>query len=116
MVEDSFDAAHCLRGYEGNCENLHGHTYRVQCMLRQSDLNEIGLSFDFKQVKNALRQIITNLDHSFLNDLEDFKVNNPTAENLAQHIYNHMKVFFDKAVTKVTVWETATSAATYFEE
>ena len=43
MVEETFDAAHALRGYEGPCENLHGHTWKVQVFLEGDKLNNIGL-------------------------------------------------------------------------
>ena len=33
LAEEKFDAAHCLRGYSGNCERLHGHTYKVQASV-----------------------------------------------------------------------------------
>jgi len=127
MVEDSFDAAHCLRGYEGNCEKLHGHTYRVQCYIVRSELDQQGMSLDFRSVKKALRDAVSDLDHSFLNDLPDFAVENPTAENLAKLIYLRMAAALEEnsatptrkgrvGVAKVTVWETANSAASYYEE
>lgn len=116
MVEDSFDAAHCLRGYKGNCENLHGHTYRVQCVLAKRELDETGISVDFRAVKSALKDAVSELDHAFLNDLPAFKIQNPTAENLARHIFRRMREALGPSLTRVTVWETATSGATYFEE
>ena len=51
MVEDTFDAAHALRNYEGPCENLHGHTWKVQLFLKGTRLNNIGLMLDFKNIK-----------------------------------------------------------------
>ena len=49
-VEETFDAAHALRGYEGPCENLHGHTWKVQVQIQGEQLNDIGLLEDFKNV------------------------------------------------------------------
>jgi 6-pyruvoyltetrahydropterin/6-carboxytetrahydropterin synthase len=116
MVEDTFDAAHCLRGYQGNCEKLHGHTYRVQCVLRRDELDERGISFDFREVKRALTQAVERLDHVFLNDLPEFSTTNPTAENLARTLFAKMRESLGRSVARITVWETSTSAATYFEE
>ena len=116
MVEDSFDAAHCLRGYEGLCENLHGHTYRVQCVLRLSELDQRGIALDFREIKQALQQAVSELDHTYLNELPRFQVDNPTAENLAKYIFELMKDKLGAPLTKVTVWETPTSAASYYEE
>jgi 6-pyruvoyltetrahydropterin/6-carboxytetrahydropterin synthase len=116
MVEDTFDAAHCLRGYAGSCDRLHGHTYRVQCVVRLSELDSRGIGVDFRDMKKALADTVKELDHEFLNDLPAFEVENPTAENLAKYIFERMKGASRTPVARITVWETANSAATYFEE
>src|SRR5690606_38082852 len=67
LVEEKFDAAHCLRGYPGNCERLHGHTYKVQVILRTSKLDNLGMAVDFRTVKAALRDILQTFDHSYMN-------------------------------------------------
>lgn len=114
MVEGKFDAAHCLRGYQGDCERLHGHTYRVQSFLHLDDLDEQGMAIDFKIVKKSLKSILDYLDHICLNDLPEFTEINPTAENIAKFIYDKMSDDFGASVHKVTVWETASSAASYW--
>lgn len=116
MVEETFDAAHCLRGYQGSCENLHGHTYKVQCVLRKAELDNLGISFDFRQVKRAIRDIASELDHEYLNELSAFQTKNPTAENLAVFIHGRLTEDIGPYVVRVTVWETASSAATYYED
>ncbi|HOM72529.1 MAG TPA: 6-carboxytetrahydropterin synthase QueD [Armatimonadota bacterium] len=116
LVEEKFDAAHCLRGYPGNCEKLHGHTYKVQVALRTPHLGEIGMAVDFRSVKSALRTILKGLDHTYINELPEFSKTNPTAENLACYIYGKMKQEFAQILHKVTVWETESSAASYWEE
>ncbi len=116
LVEDKFDAAHCLRGYSGNCERLHGHTYRVQVALRTSELDEIGLAVDFRSVKSALRNVLKRIDHTYLNDLQEYTGTNPSAENLARSIYGKMSAKFAGLVHKVTVWETESAASSYWEE
>jgi 6-pyruvoyltetrahydropterin/6-carboxytetrahydropterin synthase len=115
-VEEKFDAAHCLRGYQGNCENLHGHTYRVKVKLRVRELGNIGIALDFKSVRASLREIITYLDHTFINDLPEFREVNPTAENLARYIYGKMKEEYAGSLYKVKVWETESAAASYWED
>ena len=54
MVEDTFDAAHALRGYDGPCENLHGHTWKVEVTIEAEKLDKIGLVVDFKDMKKKL--------------------------------------------------------------
>jgi len=78
MVEDTFDAAHALRNYEGPCENLHGHTWKVQLSLKGNRLNKLGMMEDFKGIKKELAAAIAELDHRLLNDLKPFLVKNPT--------------------------------------
>jgi len=113
IVEDSFDAAHCLRGYEGSCERLHGHTYRVQVSLRAPAVDELGISLDFRKAKSALREVLAELDHQFLNDLPAFSQKNPSAEHIAKHVFELVSQALDAQVYRVTVWETPTAAASY---
>lgn len=114
-VEAQFDSAHCLRGYEGACENLHGHTYRVMVFYCGSELDHLGMLVDFKRLKKELGEIISYLDHQHLNDLQEFREQNPTAENLARFVFQEMNKRLGGGVGKVTVWETPTSAASYWE-
>ncbi len=120
-VEESFAAGHALRGYRGKCENPHGHNYKVRITLNGDKLDNIGLLFDFKDLKGAMNEIIDRLDHQYLNDLEPFKVLNPSAENMAKYFFDETnRLLRDRTqgrvnVKKVKVWETDTTTATYFE-
>jgi len=114
-IEDTFDAAHCLRDYEGSCSNLHGHTYRVRAAFRFRSLADSGLAFDFKKAKDLLKSILDHLDHKYINELSEFSIQNPSAENIARHIFDRIKDQVEQ-VYSVSVWETPTSCATYFEE
>src|SRR5437588_12374368 len=87
-VEESFAAGHYLRNYKGKCENPHGHNYKVLVTLRGEELDKAGLLLDFKDLKGALREVIERLDHQMINDVEPFKVVNPSAENLARYFYD----------------------------
>jgi 6-pyruvoyltetrahydropterin/6-carboxytetrahydropterin synthase len=118
MVETDFSAAHQLRGYKGKCENLHGHNWRVQIIVSSDKLNDIGIVIDFHEIKEISREVISQLDHSFLNDVFPFTEINPSSENIAKWIYDSMyKKIKQKncAVSSVTVWENDTSSATYYE-
>lgn len=115
LVVDSFDAAHCIRGYKGSCEKLHGHTYKVEARFRKAGLDDQGLSIDFREAKSSLKYILDYLDHTFINDLPEFQVDNASAENIAKFIYSRLKETFNEALYNVTVWETPTSAVTYWE-
>ncbi len=114
-IEDTFDAAHCLRDYEGTCSRLHGHTYRVRAAFRFASLQDSGLAFDFRVAKEVLRDVLEYLDHKYINDLPEFSVQNPSAEAIAKHIFDRVKMSVPQTYS-MSVWETPTSCATYFED
>jgi 6-pyruvoyltetrahydropterin/6-carboxytetrahydropterin synthase len=119
-VESSFSAAHRLRGYEGACERLHGHNYRVALSVR-GEPGASGMVADFKVLKAALERVVGRLDHAYLNeDLADFGEGglNPTAENIAKWICDAVAGEFDEGIApaRVTVWESEKSSATYVPE
>jgi 6-pyruvoyltetrahydropterin/6-carboxytetrahydropterin synthase len=120
-VEDTFAAGHALRGYRGKCENPHGHNYKVRVTLEGEKLDGIGLLFDFKDLKAVMTDIIDRLDHQYLNDIEPFKAENPSAENLARYFYQETTGKLRSVtngrvrVKDVIVWETDTTTARYFE-
>jgi 6-pyruvoyltetrahydropterin/6-carboxytetrahydropterin synthase len=117
MIEMSFSSAHALRGYQGKCENTHGHNYRVEVYVRGQRLNNIGLLIDFKDLKAATRNVVEYLDHKNINELPPFDVEiNPSAEEMAAFFLREVgrQVNDDRVqVYKVRVWETDTCAATY---
>jgi 6-pyruvoyltetrahydropterin/6-carboxytetrahydropterin synthase len=115
-VRSDFSSAHFLRDYNGQCKNLHGHTWQVAVTLAGESLNGIGVMADFVEMKRHLQSILEKLDHACLNDLEFFKVNNPTAENLAQYIYREYKALIAPLrLVKVQVWESDKADVVYFE-
>lgn len=114
-VESQFDSAHNLRRYDGPCEALHGHTYKVQVSYRGVQLSDSGILVDFRQLKTALSEVTSHLDHRYLNELPEFRNENPTAENIAKFIYTRMRALVGEGISKVTVWETPTSSASYWE-
>ncbi|MDI6703263.1 MAG: 6-carboxytetrahydropterin synthase QueD [bacterium] len=120
MVESSFSAAHYLRGYKGKCESLHGHNFRVQAEVKSRELNELGMVMDFKDLKEVLNEVIKRIDHKNLNELEVFRDENPTSENIAKYIYNQIRKSMSSnfplfTISKVRVWETDNSCASFGE-
>jgi 6-pyruvoyltetrahydropterin/6-carboxytetrahydropterin synthase len=117
-VEETFAAAHNLRNYKGKCEDLHGHNYKIRVVLAGKELDSTGLLYDFVQLKQAIRTVIASLDHKYLNELPPFDTLNPSAENLARHIYDQTSKQLPASpngagIASITVWETETTAATY---
>jgi len=113
-VEANFSAAHNLRGYKGKCEELHGHNWKVEVEALSDRLNNAGMVLDFKYLKNKLNRVLEKLDHKYLNNIPYFKKANPTSENIARYIYDHLKSQISN-IQSVTVWESENSAATYEE-
>jgi len=114
--EAHFAAAHHLRDYCGKCENVHGHNYRVVAVVEGKALPKNGLLIDFVDLKAALMQVVEPLDHIDLNAAPPFDVTEPSAENLAAHIFNALAARLDSdrvRMSEVQVWESPTSCATY---
>jgi 6-pyruvoyltetrahydropterin/6-carboxytetrahydropterin synthase len=117
-VDESFAAAHNLRGYKGKCEDLHGHNYKVRVTLAGPELDSVGLLYDFVHLKQVIQGVIRSLDHKYLNELPPFTTINPSAENIARHIHDEaakqMRAVPNGAkISSITVWETDVTAATY---
>ena len=116
VVEKTIAAAHYLRNYQGPCERLHGHNYRIEVYLRGDRLNDAGMLEDFGNIKRALNTILERFDHYNLNDLPEFAGLSPSAENIARVIGDYLAAqpFERGRVHRVRVWETPTQGATYF--
>ena len=121
VVKSRFAAAHFLRDYDGPCAQMHGHTWLVEAVFRGSELDDKGMLVDFKILKNAVREVIDRLDHQNLNDLEQFQEGrrqNPTAENLARFIYcaliDNLSVVPQVSIVSVRVNESPEAGAVYY--
>ena len=103
-----FDAAHNLVNYHGKCEKLHGHTYRLRIVLEGVPDDE-GMIMDFIEVSQIVKEnVISKLDHAYLNDL----ITQPSAENIAIWIWQRIEKNLRRencSLSEVHVWETATS-------
>lgn len=115
-VERDIDAAHYLRGYQGKCEALHGHRFRVVVKVRASVVNDIGLAYDFTELKRHLGDVLSRFDHTCLNDILPFDEINPSSENIASTIYDELKLKLSGApvsISCVEVWESPQSGVAY---
>ncbi len=113
-VDKNFSAAHQLTKYNGPCENLHGHTWKIQIVVEGNKLDEAGMLIDFRILKNELLTLTDKFDHKFLNDLFE---ESPTSEFLSKHVFETFKKQLPTNVTlkEVSIWESESSKATYFE-
>jgi 6-pyruvoyltetrahydropterin/6-carboxytetrahydropterin synthase len=116
FVEEHFDAAHYLPDYHGKCEKLHGHRFKVVARLEAGNLDKAGLAYDFAQLKQYLREVLAQFDHTCLNDVAPFDKVGPSSENIAATIYNALKPRFSESSVKlvnVEVWESPTTGVSY---
>ena len=113
-----FAAAHQLREFHGKCEQLHGHNWKVEVYVTGNSLGKDGLLIDFGVIKEDTKKALKELDHKFLNELDPFKEDNPSSENIARYIYDSLSHTLNNdtiRVSKVTAWESDTACATYTE-
>lgn len=133
-AQNSFDSAHFLSGYEGKCQNIHGHRWKVEVKVQSEILHDSGqlkgMVVDFGDIKKELKLLVDQYDHALIiesntmrkktlsclkedgfNVIEvDFR---PTAESFSYHFYQILSQKFN--VRSVTVYETPTNKATYQE-
>jgi 6-pyruvoyltetrahydropterin/6-carboxytetrahydropterin synthase len=114
-VRSSFAAAHRLREYAGNCERLHGHNWQVEATVESERLDEQGMAMDFRAMKGALHDILSGMDHRYLNEIPPFDAQNPSSENLARYIFGEMagRIPAPARLRRITVWESEDARAEY---
>lgn len=114
-IKSHFDAAHALRGYPGECRMLHGHTWDVEVTVAATEVDEIGIVYDFKLLKDDLNAVLGAYDHAYVNEIEPFTEISPTAENLARVIYERLVETVDAKVrvVEVAVWESPIAKLAY---
>ena len=118
-VVSDFASAHSLRDYAGDCRKLHGHNWKLEVEATATELDKLGMAIDFKTLKRLVRQVTDELDHGYLNEIAPFDTINPTAENMAAHIFRRLGEALDDPrvrISAVTLWETERACVRYTEE
>ena len=118
-IVTQFAAAHRLENFNGKCESLHGHNWKVEVFLGGKDLNGTGLLMDFGVVKARTKEVLEEIDHKYLNELAAFQDRNPSSENLACYLYERLGAILNRdgvKVCRVNVWESDTSCASYYQD
>ena len=120
-TEDSFAAAHYIKEYHGKCENLHGHNYKVRIYVSGSKLGKGGMLMDFAVLKKILKSVLEELDHKNLNEIPYFADAEPSAEIIAEFVFNKVSEQLsayadaggDAELSRVDVFETDKNLAIY---
>jgi 6-pyruvoyltetrahydropterin/6-carboxytetrahydropterin synthase len=113
-----FASAHTLRDYPGACARMHGHNWKVEAEVEATQLDEVGMGIDFKAIRLATRELTESLDHRYLNEIAPFDRINPTAENIAAHLYQGLAATLNNErirVKAITLWETERACVRYEE-
>ncbi len=110
-----FEAAHHLPYVppDHKCRRLHGHSYRVEIVVRGDVDRELGWLMDFDQIRQAFEPIRLQLDHYYLNEIPGLE--NPTSEILARWIWERLAPTLP-CLYRVSIAETCTSACHYYGE
>ncbi|HEX7181261.1 MAG TPA: 6-carboxytetrahydropterin synthase [Thermoanaerobaculia bacterium] len=113
-VNARFEAAHHLTSWRGVPEPSHGHSWRVEAALAVGGLDEEGMAFDFVEVRNALQEIASRLDHKDINTVPPFDRLSPTTERIAAWFFERLSERLPSApLAELTVWEGPDCSATY---
>jgi 6-pyruvoyltetrahydropterin/6-carboxytetrahydropterin synthase len=130
-----FSAAHALVNLppDHQCARFHGHNYVVQLTLASEDLDRIGFVRDYGELRTFKRWVDDTLDHRWLgygklsefvgqdatseqqivrNITEPVFPFNPTAENMARHIYDFAGTLYPE-LASVGISETPKTWAYY---
>lgn len=117
-ITTSFASAHNLINYQGECENLHGHNWKVEVSIEARELDHAGLAIDFKILKAETNKLLKSLDHKYLNEIPPFNDLSPSSENIAKFLFYELRKRLDTdniKVSEVTVWESDFASASYYE-
>jgi 6-pyruvoyltetrahydropterin/6-carboxytetrahydropterin synthase len=115
-VVTKFAAAHRLTMVGEKCENMHGHNWKIEVYVTGEKTDDAGVLMDFGIIKKHVREIMSMLDHKYLNELDPFQHSQPSSENIAYFVATQLQKRIDNqqaAVSKVTAWESDDAGATY---
>lgn len=139
--EFNFEMAHALKGYDGACRNIHGHSYRLSVTVigepsNMADDPKLGMALDFTILKRIVGQyIVDKYDHALIlmehteqkelhkelkKEFEKVEIVNyqPTCENM---ISRFAELIMEKLPSNIELHhiklnETATSYAEWYAE
>lgn len=136
--EFKFEMAHALKGYDGPCKHIHGHSYELIVTVAGEPVSDqaspkLGMVMDFGQLKDIVRkEIVSEFDHALVLNrasaneyfshmpdlfgklvLVDYQ---PTSENMLIDYASRIKVQLPAGVELVSMQlrETVTSYAEWF--
>lgn len=117
FIKTHFSGGHHLRAYPGNCENPHGHNWKVKVTVRADKLDHLGMGIDFKQLKQIVNNVVDELDHHDLNEHPAFRDINPSSEHISMFLFHALKEGLQTdrySLYSVEVRETDSTGVVYY--
>ncbi len=117
-IKTGFAAAHNLINYQGDCENLHGHNWKVEVTVTARELDQAGLAIDFKVLKRETNALLDELDHKYVNQHPFFQDISPSSENISRYLFQQLSTRLNNGnihVERIGVWESDNACAEYYE-
>jgi 6-pyruvoyltetrahydropterin/6-carboxytetrahydropterin synthase len=112
-IVQSFSASHQLKLNDGSLEPLHGHNWKVKVTVGAAKLDGMGVVMDFHELERMIDGIVEPMHNRHLSEVKPFATVNPSAENVALHIGNTLRLPGDVRLISVEVWETEGCSAVY---
>jgi len=107
-VAARFEAAHRLVGDFGPASRMHGHTYRMEAILRGQRLQDDGTLYDIGELRQAVDDLAASLDYLDLNEVPGLAGVNTTAEAVANYCWERLaESLRDRGLDSlvVRIWE-----------
>ncbi len=114
-IVEEFEAAHALGPGFGPASRLHGHTYRVEVVIRGETLDASGTLYPLDHLQEATRGLLGTLHYQHLNSLPAFQSVNSTVEQVCLYLHRELAAAIDRTrlhSLKVSVWESPRVFAT----
>ncbi|KAJ3222873.1 hypothetical protein HK099_001797 [Clydaea vesicula] len=123
--ESHFSSAHKLSSknltleenqkFWGKCSSLHGHNYKIIVTLYGEIDAETGMVFNINLLKPMIEKVVNTMDHKNLDeDVEFFRNNLSTAENIAVYIWDNLvNDIPNKLLYSIKLWETDRNSVIY---
>jgi 6-pyruvoyltetrahydropterin/6-carboxytetrahydropterin synthase len=116
-VELNISSAHYLRDFNGACQRMHGHNWKIRVVVKAEELDDTGMAVDFKDLRDISEKVIMKYDHQNLNELPPFDKINPTAELMSRYFYQEIakELPTHVSMSKISIWETEKYRLDYCE-
>jgi len=139
--EFKFETAHALKGYDGLCKHIHGHSYELLVSIigepiQNENSPKLGMVMDFGDLKKIVKEeVVDKMDHSLVLNEKGSKAEalkksdemfervltvpyQPTSENMLIDFAERIKPRLPQGISLkyMLLRETVTSYAEWFAE